>query len=58
MKYKIHRYNLKMNRDKDNMEQFMNNLKGEVIAITPHVAFGAFWVHYIDYVWITEKLKD
>ena len=56
MKYKVHRFDLKMTRDKDKLEQFLNSLKGEVVSITPHVAFGAFWVHYIDYVLVTEKL--
>ncbi len=57
MKYKIHRFDLKMNRDKDKLEQFLNSLKGEVVAITPHVAYKAFWVHVIDYVLVTERLK-
>ena len=57
MKYKVHRFDLKMNRDKDKLEQFLNNLKGEVVSITPHVAFRAFWVHVIDYVLITEKVQ-
>jgi hypothetical protein len=56
MRYKIHRFDLKMNRDKDKLEKFLNSLKGEVVAITPHVTFGALWVHHIDYVLVTEKL--
>jgi hypothetical protein len=46
-----------MSRDKDKLEQFLNSLKGEVISITPHVSFGPFWVHYINYVLITEKVS-
>ena len=56
MKYKVHRFDLKMNRDKDKLEQFLNSLKGEVVAITPHVTMKAFWVHVIDYVLVTEKI--
>jgi hypothetical protein len=57
MKYKVHRFDLRMSRDKDKLEQFLNSLKGEVISITPHVSFGPFWVHYINYVLITEKVS-
>ena len=36
-KYRIHHFELKMTKDKDKLEQFLNNLEGEVIAIVPNV---------------------
>jgi hypothetical protein len=58
MKYRVHRFDLNMRRDKDKLENYLNSLKGEVVSITPHVAFRAFWVHVIDFVLITEKMND
>ena len=58
MKYKVHRFDLNMRKDKDKLESYLNSLKGEVISIVPHVAFKAFWVHAIDFILITEKISD
>ena len=58
MKYKVHRFKISMRRDKDNLEQFLNNLKGEVISIVPNVTFGFFFVPVVDFLLITEKIKD
>ena len=49
MKYKVHRFNINMRRDKDNLEQFLNSLKDEVISIVPNVTFGFFFVPVIDF---------
>ncbi|MDY6912715.1 MAG: hypothetical protein SVM79_10205, partial [Chloroflexota bacterium] len=37
MKYKVHRFDLKMNTDKDKLEVFLNSLKGEIVSIVPNV---------------------
>jgi len=55
MKYKVHRFDLKMNRDQTKLEEYLNSLRGEVISIVPHVTMKAFWIHGIDYVLIIEK---
>ena len=47
-----------MRRDQDKLELFLNSLKGEVISIVPHVAFKAFWVHVIDFVFVTERIEN
>jgi hypothetical protein len=57
MKYKIHRFDIRMTEDQNKLEQFLNNLEGEVIAVIPNVAFKAFWVHQINFLLIVEKLK-
>ena len=56
MKYRIHRFNLKMTTDQPALEQFLNSLTGEIIAIIPNVTLGFFWAHRIDFVLIVEKL--
>jgi len=30
MKYKVHQFNIKMAKDQDKLEQFLNGLEGEV----------------------------
>ena len=37
MKYRVHRFDLDMAKDQSNLERFLNNLEGEVIAIVPSV---------------------
>ncbi len=38
MKYRVHRFNVKgFSLDEDKLEQFLNDLKGEVLAIVPNI---------------------
>jgi hypothetical protein len=37
MKYRVHRFDLDMNKDQSKLEQFLNNLDGEVVSIIPGV---------------------
>ena len=60
MKYKIHHFELKMTKDKDKLEQFLNSLDGEVIAIIPNdqpkfLPIGATAV--VDFLFIVEKIN-
>lgn len=36
-RYKVHRFNIKMTSDQSKLEQFLNSLDGEVVAIIPNV---------------------
>ena len=56
MKYKVHRFNIKMTRDQSKLEQFLNSLEGEVIAIVPNVTVAFFWAHRVDFLLIVEKV--
>ena len=57
MKYKVHRFPLKMTKDQDRLEDFLNNLRGEVVAIIPNVAPVMFSLHaHVDFLLIVEKL--
>jgi len=57
MKYRVHRFDLKMASDQSKLEQFLNSLKGEVVAIIPNIALKVFWVHQVDFVLIVEKVE-
>lgn len=37
MKYKVHHFEINMNKDEHNLERFLNSLSGEVISIVPNV---------------------
>lgn len=59
MKYRVHRFNLKMTEDQGKLEQFLNNLDGEVVTIIPNVKptfqlMGA--TASVDFVLIVEKV--
>lgn len=55
-KYKVHRFDIRMTRDQSKLEQFLNNLEGEVIAIIPNVTIDFLWVHRVDFLLIVEEL--
>ena len=59
MKYKVHRLDVRMTKDQDKLELFLNSLKGEVIAIIPNVApFPFTWHVQIDFVLVVEKISE
>jgi hypothetical protein len=37
MNYRVHRFDMDMAKDQSKLEQFLNDLKGEVVAIIPSV---------------------
>jgi hypothetical protein len=36
-KYRVHRFDIKMSKDQVFLENFLNSLEGEVVAIVPNV---------------------
>lgn len=56
MKYRVHRFDLKMTSDQSKLELFLNSLTGEVVAIIPNITMKVFWVHQVDFVLIVEKV--
>jgi hypothetical protein len=58
MKYRVHRFDMRMTRDQDRLEQFLNGLKGDVVAIIPNVrsVLGDFC--HVDFVLIVEKVRS
>ena len=57
MKYRVHRFDLKMSRGQSKLEQFLNSLQGEIVAIIPNVTIDFFWVHKVDFVLVVEKVS-
>jgi hypothetical protein len=55
-KYRVHRFDLRMTADQSKLEQFLNSLEGEIIAIIPNVTMGFFWIHRVDFLVIVEKV--
>jgi hypothetical protein len=55
-KYRVHRFDLRMTADQSKLEQFLNGLEGEIIAIIPNVTMGFFWIHRVDFLLIVEKV--
>ena len=60
MKYRVHRFELDMTKDHCKLEQFLNNLEGEIVTIIPNVnpkftpgGMGA----KVDFLLIIEKSK-
>ena len=57
MKYRVHRFDIKMTKDEAKLEQFLNSLKGEVVSVIPNVSLKAYWVHQVDFLLIVEKVS-
>lgn len=58
MKYKVHRFDLKMTTAQLELEQFLNSLKGKVIAIIPNVTVTPFILTArIDFLLIVEGVE-
>ena len=55
MKYRDHHFNISMTKDQTKLEQFLNSLEGEVVAIIPNITLGITAPH-IDFLLIVEKL--
>ncbi|MEN8125555.1 MAG: hypothetical protein ABFR32_10535 [Bacteroidota bacterium] len=62
MKYKVHRLEINMKNDQIKLEQFLNDLKGEVISIIPNIANTSLPQIYgitrkVDFLLIVEKIN-
>lgn len=60
MKYKVHKLNIKLSKEQNILEDYLNNLKGEVVSIIPNVKptfqlMGA--TAKVDFLLIVEKIK-
>jgi hypothetical protein len=56
MKYRVHRFDIKMTSDHSKLEQFLNNLEGEIVAIIPNVTIQVMWIPQVDFLLIVEKI--
>ena len=57
MKYRVHRFDLKMTADQQELERFLNGLAGEVVAVIPNVTITPFtWASRVDFLLVVEKI--
>lgn len=62
MKYRVHRLEIKMEKEQTKLEQFLNNLEGEVVSIIPNIKKLSLFQIYgvtsrVDSILIVEKIK-
>ena len=58
MKYKIHKLDIKLAREPDRLEHFLNNLEGEVVSIIPEVtSLFLFYGAKVKSILVVEKIK-
>ena len=55
-KYRVHRFDIRMTADQTKLEQFLNGLEGEIIAIIPNVTWVPSATH-VDFLLIVEKVN-
>jgi len=60
LKYRVHRFEVKMSQDQDRLEEFLNELEGELVTIIPnvrpHFTMGGMGAR-VSFLYIVEKLK-
>lgn len=56
MRYRVHHVKIRMTQDQMKLEQFLNSLEGEVVAIIPNVT--PVPATYVDFVLVVEKLSE
>jgi len=62
MKYKVHKFEINMEHDQEQLERFLNSLKGEVVSIIPNVKRTSLAQIYgitrkVDFLLIVEKQR-
>lgn len=59
MKYRVHRFEIKMSQDQGRLEEFLNGLEGELVTIIPnvrpHFTMGGMGAR-VSFLYIVEKL--
>ena len=55
MAYRVHRLDIRLGSEQSRLEQFLNGLTGDVVAVIPNVVTRAFWLTRVDFVLVVEK---
>lgn len=63
MKYKVHKFEIQMNDDQWKLEDFLNRLEGEVVAVIPNnknISLAQIYgiSRKIDFLLIIEKIEN
>ena len=60
MKYRVHRLKVKQDSAQEKLEQFLNQLEGEVLSIVPYVSPIFLWMgatSKVNFLLIVEKIE-
>jgi hypothetical protein len=57
-KYKVHRFDLRMTEDQNKLEEFLNSLKGEIIAVIPNVTSTIGNYAAVNFLFVIEKVES
>jgi len=57
MRYRVHRFEISMTKDQHKLEQFLNNLEGDLISIVPNV-ISPFSFSLVNFLLIVEKVNS
>ena len=58
MKYRVHRVEVNKDNMQEKLEQLLNKLEGDVVAVMPNVRpFFLFYGVQVDYLMVVEKGK-
>ena len=58
MKYRVHRVEVNKDNMQEKLEQLLNGLDGDVVAVTPNVRpFFLCYGGQVDFLMVVEKLK-
>lgn len=58
MSYRVHSFELDMKRDQTRLEQFLNSLTGEIVAVLPNVIGGPAGGAAVDFLLIIERADE
>ena len=59
MRYQVHRLDIRMDKENDKLESFLNDLKGDIISIIPNIKptfMGMGATAKVDFLLIVEKI--
>jgi len=61
MTYRVHKFVINMDEDRDKLEEFLNDLEGEVITIIPNVRATSLsqiagTANKVDFLFIVEQI--
>ena len=55
MRYRVHKYSIRMTDDPTKLELFLNSLEGDVVAVIPNVT--PFPATFVNFILVIEKLN-
>lgn len=56
-RFRVHRFDIKMSKDQQRLEEYLNCLEGDVITIIPNVTDKPFHYSVVDFLLIVEKVS-